>query len=132
MPQTLIARKGTLLIVSGPRHDPERKHLHVICTDPDETGHVVLVPICSVPKGPHDTTCILQHYEHRFLKKPSFIQYAHADLHKVEALASGIQKKIIDQDDDLNGQSFLRVVAGICRSSLTPRKIKRHLKCAAV
>jgi hypothetical protein len=129
MPQTLIARKGTLLIVSGPRHDPKRKHLHVVCTDPDEAGNVVLVPICSVPAGPHDTTCLLQHHEHVFLTKPSFIKYAHAEIYKAEALATGVRRKIILPDKDLNGQSFLKVVAGICRSPLTPRKIKRYLNC---
>lgn len=132
MPAPIIARKGTLLIVSGPRRDPDRKHLHVVCTDPDEAGNVVLVPICSVPTGTHDQTCILQPHEHAFVKKPSFLLYARADLYSAKALAAGVRERVIIPDHDINGQSFLRIVSGLCRSKQTPRKIKRYLNCADI
>lgn len=38
MPRVNFFRKGTLLIPSGPARDPSRRHLHVICTNPDATG----------------------------------------------------------------------------------------------
>ena len=31
-----IYRAGTLLVPSGPSHDPDRKHLHVVCNDTDK------------------------------------------------------------------------------------------------
>lgn len=124
-----IAKKGTLLIVSGPKHDPDRKHLHVICTDPDKDGNVLIVGICSVTKAPYDTTCVLQPHEHEFLKHDSYVLYANATLVSVDNLHRGIEANAIVVHQDMNGQTFLRVRNGVCRSKHTPRKIKKYLGC---
>jgi hypothetical protein len=125
-----IAKKGTLLIVSGPNHDPERKHLHVICNDPDGDGNVALVSVCSVTGTNHDTTCILQQHEHAFLKHESFVLYARAKIVSENSLANGVAQKLMVIHDDMNGQTFLRVFNGVCRSPQTPRKVKKYLGCA--
>ncbi|ACI50722.1 conserved hypothetical protein [Gluconacetobacter diazotrophicus PA1 5] len=124
-----IAKKGTLLIVSGPKHDPERKHLHVVCSDPDEEGNVALVSVCSVTGTNHDTTCILQKHEHAFLKHDSFVLYARAKIVSTSSLTNGMAAELIVMHDDMNGQTFLRVLKGVCRSSQTPRKVKKYLSC---
>ncbi len=126
-----IAKKGTLLIVSGPKHDPERKHLHVICNDPDDDGNVALISVCSVTGTNHDTTCILQKHEHAFLKHESFVLYARAKIVSESSLRKGVEAKLMVMHDDMNGQAFLRVLKGVCRSSQTPRKVKRYLGCAS-
>lgn len=125
-----IAKKGTLLIVSGPKHDLERKHLHVICNDPDGDGNVALVSVCSVTGTNHDTTCVLQEHEHAFLKHESFVLYARAKIVSTSSLTNGITAKLMIMHDDMNGQAFLRVFKGVCRSPQTPRKIKKYLGCA--
>lgn len=125
-----IAKKGTLLIVSGPKHDKDRKHLHVICNDPDGDGNVALVSICSVTDATHDTTCILQQHEHAFLKHESFVLYARAKIVSENSLANGVEAKLMSMHDDMNGQTFLRVFKGVCRSPHTPRKVKKYLGCA--
>lgn len=125
----VIARKGTLLIVSGPRHDPERKHLHVVCNDPDGDGNVALVSVCSVTGTNHDTTCILQSHEHDFVKHESFVLYARAKIVSASSLANGVAAKLMIMRDDMNGQTFLRVLKGACRSPQTPRKVKKYLGC---
>lgn len=124
-----IAKKGTLLIVSGPKHDPERKHLHVICNDPDGDGNVALVSICSVTGMGHDTTCILQEHEHAFLKHESFVLYARAKIVRESSLTNGVAANLMVIQDDMNGQTFLRVLNGACRSPQTPRKVKKYLGC---
>ena len=123
-----LSSKGTLLIVSGPRHDVDRKHLFVICTDPDGDGLQLIVSICSVPQdgSPYDTTCILQPHEHAFLRKPSYIFYARAQLVKRAALEKGVRLVEMITKEDMNGQAFLKVTSGLCRSPQTPRKIKRY------
>lgn len=125
-----IAKKGTLLIVSGPRHDPNRKHLHVICNDPDQDGKVLIVGVCSVTGAPHDATCVLQAHEHDFLDHPSYVFYAKAEVVAASALENGVTQKVIAVHSDMNGQAFLRVKNGLCRSPLTPRKIKKYAGCA--
>lgn len=42
-----VLKKGTLLIPSGPTHDPDKKHLFVVCTDVCAEGRHLLVPINS-------------------------------------------------------------------------------------
>lgn len=124
-----LSAKGTLLIVSGPRDDPERKHLFVICTDPDVEGRQLIVGVCSVPDNgdPYDPTCVLQKHEHpSFLRKPSYVFYARARLVSRTALLQGVRLKEMIPRHDMNGQVFLRVVNGICRSPQTPRKLKRY------
>ncbi|GGE11194.1 hypothetical protein GCM10011390_32790 [Aureimonas endophytica] len=124
-----IAKKGTLLIVSGPRHDPDRKHLHVICNDPDAEGRVLIVGICSVTAAPHDETCILAAHEHDFLRHPSYVLYARAEIVLAAALANGIGQGVIAIHSAMNGQTFLKVAKGLCRSPQTPRKIKAYAGC---
>lgn len=124
-----VAKKGTLLIISGPPHDPNRKHLHVVCNDPDEDGNVLVVGVCSVTAAPHDTTCILQAHEHEWLRHPSFVFYARARMVSEKSLDAGVAKRLMEVRDDVNGQTFLRVKNGICRSPFTPRKIKQYAGC---
>lgn len=124
-----VAKKGTLLIVSGPARDRERKHLHVVCSDPDSDGNVAIVGICSVTEQFHDETCILKSHEHRFLKHDSYVLYARAKIVSVASLEQGIEIEVIVPHDEMNGQTFLRVANGACRSRFTSRKIKAYLGC---
>lgn len=67
-------KRGTLLIPSGPSHDPDRKHLHVVCNDAREDGTHLLVSISSW-RSNGDPTCQLQSHEHDFLDRLSFVEY---------------------------------------------------------
>lgn len=124
-----IAKKGTLLIVSGPKTDPDRKHLHVICNDPDPDGNVLIVGICSATPAIYDETCILQLHEHDFLKHDSYVLYAKASIVTETSLHNGINAKVMAVHSDMNGQAFLRVKNGICRSPHTSRKVKKYAGC---
>ena len=72
------AVKGaTLLIPSGPAHDPERKHLHLVLTDPIEaTGEVLIVSIMKIPESNiYDGSCTLFPDEHPFVVHHSVVAY---------------------------------------------------------
>ncbi|RDE05571.1 hypothetical protein [Sphingomonas aracearum] len=125
-----VAKRGTLLIISGPAHDPDRKHLHVVCNDPDEHGNVLVVGVCSVTAAPHDATCILQAHEHEWLHHLSYVFYARARVVSEASLDAGVAQRLMEVRDDVNGQTFLRVKNGICRSPFTPRKVKQYAGCA--
>ena len=127
-----IAKKGTLLIVSGPSHDPSRKHLHVICSDPDHERNVLIVGICSVSSAPHDDTCILQPHEHDFLSHDSYVLYARAQIVPEQGLNLAIENKSAIVHKAVNSQTFLRIKKGICRSPHASRKVKRYAGCDAV
>lgn len=125
----MVARAGTLLIPSGPTNDPNRRHLHIVCTDPCENGNQVLVSITTWTNDLCDATCILQSYEHPWLTRQSYVFYRKARIEAATTLDSGVEQGIFELREAMNAQSFLRVRNGICASPQTPRKVKRYLGC---
>lgn len=55
--------------------------------------------------------------------------YRKANIENQSALLAGLQRGAFIAHDDMNGQSFLRIVKGICASPQTPRKVKRYIGC---
>jgi hypothetical protein len=45
-----VKEKAALLVPSGTYHEPDKKHLHIICSDPDAKGLVVIVGISTYTK----------------------------------------------------------------------------------
>ena len=125
-----LHKKGTVLIPSGPSHDPGKLHLQVICTDPDANGRQLLVSVCTKINNLCDAACTLQAHEHPILTKESYVFYRKAEIVQQSALANGVAAKLLFPKEDMNGQTFLRITKGICTSIHTPRKIKRYFGCA--
>ncbi|RYY18162.1 MAG: hypothetical protein EON55_00185 [Alphaproteobacteria bacterium] len=122
-------KRGTLLVPSGP---PGKKHLHVICTDPDPTGRQILVSISTFKPG-HDETCILLSFQHPWLwKDKSFVDYGFAALREHRELIRGVELDVFIPMDDIDRQTFGRIRSGIERSPFTPGPIVRHYRNALV
>lgn len=126
-----IYRAGTLLIPSGPSHDPDRKHLHVVCNDTDADGRNLIVPIATWVNDLCDSTCILQPHDHDFVNRKSWVVYRNCSIVEANGLERGIAEKIVARHADMNAAAFLRVRNGVCRSTFTARKIKRYFGCQA-
>lgn len=126
-----LLKKGSLLIPSGPNHDPDKKHLHIICTDPDDQGKQLIVSVSSKTDAPCDDTCILQPNEHEFLKRESYVFYRKAIIIEHSSLVNGVNSNLFKPKADINGQTFLKVTKGICNSIQTPKKIKVYFGCDA-
>jgi hypothetical protein len=122
-------RRGTILVPSGPSHDPERRHLFVICTDECEKGCYLLVPISTWTNDLCDETCILSPYEHPFLQRKSYVLYRNALIEHKDTLIKGVDENYLFPREDLNGQTFGRVRNGICVSAHTKRKVKLYFGC---
>jgi hypothetical protein len=78
-------RRATLLIPSGPAHDPLRKHLHIVLNDPypDSTLalKVLVVSVMSIPSSNiYDPSCTLFPGEHPFVVNHSYVAYQFAAL----------------------------------------------------
>jgi len=123
------AKRGTVLIPSGPSHDPNRLHLFVICTDPCQGGMQVIVSIASRVNNLSDQTCVLQPHEHPFLTHESFVLYRYARIELQTKLVEGVTRGVFKPHQDVNGQTFLRILKGICGSPQTPRKVKKYAGC---
>lgn len=122
-------KKGTLLIPSGPTDDPDRLHLFVICTDECPNGYFLIVPISTLINNLCDTTCVLQEYEHQFLKHQSYALYRFSRIEHRNTITNGINQSAFKIMDDMNGQTFARVRNGICKSPHTPRRIRVYAGC---
>lgn len=122
-------KKGTVLIPSGTALDPQKYHLFVVCSDACEEGKHLLVPIATWINNFCDDTCRLIAGEHRFVKHPSYILYRKARIEAGADLVKGVEDKVLSPDDSMNGQTFLRIANGVCRSPQTPRKIKAYAGC---
>lgn len=114
---------------SGPSQDPDRKHLHIVCCDPNEDGDVVIVSIASYVNHLCDGTCILQANDHIWLRHQSYVLYRSAQIIEAEKLENRIADGEILERDDMNAQAFLRVRNGICNSPHTKRKVKKFMGC---
>ena len=119
-----LLKRGTLLIPSGPAHDPTRMHLYIICSDPDENFRQLVVPCCSIRSDLFDRTCRLEEHEHPYFRHPSYVDYQFAEIITHDRLVVGVEGETFHPRSDLNHQTFLRVTNGIPRSRATPARIK--------
>jgi hypothetical protein len=129
MPYTPICG-GTLLIPSGPAHDPDRKHLHGILTDICNDGLHVLVCIETVIPGTfHDPACEIKAGEHPFCTKDlSFVNYRRADTIRAEKLIRMVDGWTYRPREALSADLLKRMQAGILTSKFTPRRVKDYYR----
>lgn len=118
-------RRATVLYPSGPTNDPDRLHLAIIMTDPDESGEVILVTVSSIRDGiPHDDACILNPGDHGFIRRPSYVEYRFAQFVEAEKLNNGVRSGAMQAMDMLDEQVFKRVSEGLLQSLHTAPLIK--------
>lgn len=128
----MVAQAGTLLIPSGPANNADRKHLHIVCTDPCARGLQLVVSITTWTNSLCDSTCILDVGDHDFIRHQSWIMYRKARLEEAVTLDNGVEQGIFIPRQPMRGEVFDRVAAGICASQHTPRKIKHYFGCYAI
>ena len=129
-------RRATLLIPSGPAHDPERKHLFIVLTNPAQVleyneKHSLLVGVASVhPDLPHDPTCLLHAGDHEFIRHRSYVHYARALIEPSQSILNGVKKGLLVPKAMLVEELFARVCKGLVESRFTPPKITSFYKAA--
>lgn len=127
MTMFLPNRKASLLVPSGPDHDPDRKHLFIVLSDPVTDEYVVLlVSISSVKENRwNDPSCLLYPGEHPFITKNSFVDYSSARIEPADKLLRGVQSGQLIAQSPVSQEIFERICAGVMASRRTPRHIKR-------
>lgn len=127
MTMFLPNRKASILVPSGPAHDPDRKHLFIVLSDPVTDEKVVLlVSISSVkPNRWNDESCLLYPGDHPFIKKDSFVDYASARIEPGDKLLRGVKAGKLIPKDPITDEVFERICAGVMASRRTPRYIRQ-------
>lgn len=120
-------QKATLLIPSGPNHDPDRKHLFIVLTNPsDESEKKSLLVSISTLTGYHcDMTCVLDKGDHDFIHHKSYVDYYRARIEETEKLINGVQKGLFETKRPIRETIFKKIVNGLSLSPRTPLKIKQ-------
>jgi hypothetical protein len=132
-----IVKGSTLLVPSGPAHDPDRLHLHIALTDAfqdasDGKSRIVLASLSSIPgEGqPYDATCIIIPGEHVFVRRKSYVNYAFATLYSVETLAARCAEGTCQRQDAVSTALLVRMLKGSLNSIHTKQRIRGLCKIA--
>lgn len=113
---------------SGTYHNPNFKHLFLVCTNVDEDGNVLLASVSSWKNDLCDPTCRLEAGCHEFIKHDSYILYRKSRVEAAEAVAKGIRTGVFVQMEDMNREIIASALDGFAASKQTPWKIKRYAK----
>jgi hypothetical protein len=66
---------------------------------------------------------------HRFVKKESYVFYRKARVEDAAVLSKGVADGIFVQHDPIGDVLLAQILAGICASKQTPRKVKKYAGC---
>lgn len=129
-------KRATLLIPSGPVHDPDRKHFFILLTDPipkPDAGaqQVLLVGIATRnPNFQHDQTCILYPGDHPFLNRESYVNYRLARIEEAGKLVAGVKNGLFVPQGTIDTAIFARVCQGLLNSRHTTPKVLRFYQAS--
>lgn len=122
--------RATVLIASGPAHDPDRKHLFIVLTEPlGEPPEVLLVSLSSVTDGsPCDASCLIEVGEHQFVLHQSFVAYRFARIVRAEVLRSGVDSGKFVAREPVSEALYRRICDGLRASPHVAPKFRSHLQ----
>ena len=104
---------ATILIPSGPRNDPDRKHLHVVVARRSGPPvQILMVSVSSIRNQKYDDTTVLDGDEHPFLKRRSYIRYQVARVEPEVVIERGIQTGLFTLREQFDGAALLRIRDG--------------------
>ena len=130
-------RRATLLVPSGPAHDPDQKHLFILLTDPAqvldyEDKHSLLVGVTTIHADiPYDSACELHPGDHPFIKHRSYVFYAQARIEVSQKLIDGIKRGVFSSQGMLAEDIFARVCHGLTVSRSTTPKVLAFYQAVA-
>jgi hypothetical protein len=126
-----IVPGATVLIPSGPAHDPQRRHLFVILANPvavDLQTQDLQVPVVSISKiidgQPYDGTCVLYRGDHPFIVQASYVYYAMAFCILTAKLTQRIHAEECIPCAKLIPEVFERVLTGVLESPHSKPRIR--------
>jgi len=122
-------RRATLLVPSGPAHDPDQKHLFILLTDPAQVLNYdakqsLFVGVSTIQEGiPHDPACELHAGDHPFIRHKSYVYYAEARIEASQKLVDGVKHAVLSPKGMLGEEIFARVCHGLAESRFTAPRI---------
>lgn len=126
MGKFVLTRRACLHIPhTGPMHDHQRGHLHIVLTDVCEEGKHLLAPICTAHKR-CDRTCLLGEGDHKFIVHLSYVAYSLARTYEAAVLIKRVSDGDISYRGLLDEALFGRICLGLMKSPMTPLNVKTY------
>ena len=111
------------------RTDEVRQHLWLVLSDPHQDPERVVIANISTDRGKNSgPDCILLPGEHPFVTRQSEIRCAEARITSVAKLDELVQKKLVEQKDDMSAALLAKAQRALRASSLVANGIKRILQ----
>ena len=118
---------GTLLIPSGPNHDPDRMHLFVILTDRCPSGNHRIVSVSSVgTRRAFDKTCLLSGGCHEIIRRDSFVDYSFTAIKAAQSLKDGVDNSEFVHKAPIDPHILTDICNGVIASRFTALKYKKY------
>lgn len=110
--------KATVLVVSGPNHDPNRKHLFVLLTHGlGEDERILMVSVSTFDSAlPCDTSCVIEAGEHPFVRHRSWIRYDRPKYLPAAKILRAVESGVFIPRDPVSDALYERICDGLMRS----------------
>lgn len=123
-----LSQRGAFLRKSGPPHDADRLHLHIICTNEDRFGLVLVAQLCSLEASTKDRACLLGLGDHPFIDRRSFIHYGKSVILQRCELQESLRRGDIFVQDDCTDSVFELICEGFGKSKATRPKTAAYFR----
>lgn len=104
-----------------------KPHLHVVITEPDPQGWVVLVSV-TTRRAKSDTMVCLNPGDHEFITHPSVITYAYSKLLTVDKLVKMVNQGEATPRQTASEQFVTRAQKGMLETDRASREIQEFFK----
>ena len=107
--------------------EEEDYHLHIIVSDPDQDGYVIVVSVSTIYRFA-DRTVILRPGDHPWVKHESYIAYNFARLKKLAEIEARIARLPGMTKDPCTEALLKRVQGGLLESEQTENGVKHFFR----
>ena len=115
----MLKAGDTLLL--GPEDD---YHLHVVLTDPNETGELIVASVTTLQKWTKDRTVVLKKGDHPFIQHDSVVAYSYARIAGVAEIESLVTNKPSLARQPVSPELLGRIRAGLLESDFTENGVR--------
>lgn len=110
-----------------PLKEDREAHLWIVATNPNADGMFAAVSLTSL-KGSKDQTVVLQPGEHPFIKWPTCVAYAVADISSCDKLKGYLESGAARMHRDTSPELLKLVFDGFLASDLTKKRVREFIQ----
>jgi hypothetical protein len=107
--------------------DGNKEHLHILLTSPTQDDEVITACICTRHSRSETLVCVAAG-EHPFVKHPSIVAYAFAEIRKCKDVENAIKAGKARPQKKASEALLKKMKAGLLDSDFTPNGVRAFFK----